>query len=461
VAEQLFHQLVPEGPNVTPTVGVDTVWGELVAAIAASPAKDRLFWSLKERDVADNRHRARLRIQETAVAIFNICLRNRLFTPRINGAGRFYQVPNAAFIPPFASSDGMVNADATTWAQGKLHRLDAPDEFRWIAAGRYALLLTENEAAAIREQARRMIAEGEREHRLETQDRILDRARRGEITAREAEAEAERRGLGKLASCPPAEDFDPCKRPAWTLPMALAWIAWRSFDEVREWDSEYRDACLEWRTSTDGPEGRRLQRRDAATVWEFECMGYLRVSELEGGATERELDVDLPKRTKAALWAALRAGKGITADGIPGGGPRRPIPAIQWEDLESFERNGGRDALCFHHAPDRVAYERVRITQAQILARWPPTDTKAEKSSPDTNPEAVTAPIEPLPKSGRPSIGRDKTMIWLVANPQDAERLTNKRIALLLGVSDRTVERAKKTLRGDASDKMDRQNRQN
>ena len=29
------------------------------------------------------------------------------------------------------------------------------------------------------------------------------------------------------------------RKPQWTLPMTLAWIGWRSFEEVREWDADY------------------------------------------------------------------------------------------------------------------------------------------------------------------------------------------------------------------------------
>jgi hypothetical protein len=440
VAEPQFHQLVPEDPRVVPTVGVDAVWSDLVAAIKASPAKDRLFWSYAEKEVAENEHTARLRVQETAVAVLNVCLRNRLFVPRINGGDRFYRVPNEAFVPPFWSAHGLPNADALTWSGGVLYRIDAAKAFQWIAAGRYALLLTEGEAAVIRDAARQMIAEEEREHRREAGERILDRARRGEISAREAEMEAKRQGLDELASRPSAEEFDPRKRPAWTLPMALAWIAWRSFDEVREWDSDYRGQCWVWTTSNSHPEGRRLKRREAATVWEFECMGYLRQAERESEATDREFDSDMAKRVKAELWAALREGAGITADGIPGGNVRRqPIPSIEWEDLESHERSGGRDALRFRLAPDPTAYSQVRIPQAQIITRWPERRADAARAAPFA--EASSGGFG-RPRLGRPSM-QAMIISWLGENRREAASLTDKEIARKLGASPKTVQRAK------------------
>ena len=437
MTEPPFHQLVPEEPDLVPTVRIDAVWNDLIAAIEASPARKRLFAMYSEREVAKNQHTVRLEVQETAVAFLNICLRHAMFTPRIDGGARFYRVPAEAFVPPF-ESHGLPNADANTWARGALHRLDAAKPFQWIAAGGYALLLTENEASIVREWVRTHIADEEREHRLTARDRILDRARRGEMSAREAEVEATQQGLGELASRPPADDFDPRNRPAWTLPMALAWIAWRSYDEVREWDSEYRDKCLVWTTSNDHTEGRRLKRRDPATVWEFECMGYLRQAEHDSCDSDLTWDVDRPKRAKGELWAALRDGDGITADGIPRNGAKRlPIPSIEWEDLR--DHASGLEALRYHHSPHESAYAKVRIPRAQIVARWP-ADTEAEDEAPRTGPPdlqpAVRRPIGRPPKQGI-------VVDWMIENPIEAAKLSNKEIALKCYVNSRTVERAK------------------
>jgi hypothetical protein len=51
---------------------------------------------------------------------------------------------------------------------------------------------------------------------------------RGEMTPADAESEAKRQGLGKLASEPDPNDYDPMREPFWTLPMTVAWIAYRA-----------------------------------------------------------------------------------------------------------------------------------------------------------------------------------------------------------------------------------------
>src|SRR4051812_29005411 len=77
-------------------------------------------------------------------------------------------------------------------------------------------------------------------------DVLIDRVRRGELTPQQAEDEAARKGFGPIASKPDPINFDPAKMPWWTLPMALAWIAWRSLELVRDSCAEYRENWLEW-----------------------------------------------------------------------------------------------------------------------------------------------------------------------------------------------------------------------
>ena len=77
-------------------------------------------------------------------------------------------------------------------------------------------------------------------------DRLIRRVRIGEITPEEAEAEAERQGFGPLETKPDPVDFDPSQMPNWSVPMALAWIAWRTIEAVREHCADYREKCLLW-----------------------------------------------------------------------------------------------------------------------------------------------------------------------------------------------------------------------
>ena len=84
---------------------------------------------------------------------------------------------------------------------------------------------------------------------LSARDELLERARNGEITPKEAEAEAYRMGMAPLAGRPADNQFDPRGKPRWSLSMALAWIVWRDFDQVRQRDIEYRTECWNWQPS--------------------------------------------------------------------------------------------------------------------------------------------------------------------------------------------------------------------
>jgi hypothetical protein len=80
----------------------------------------------------------------------------------------------------------------------------------------------------------------------DARDLLIHRVRIGELQPEEAEAEAEGQGLGPLATKPNPIDFHPSGLPDWSLPMALAWIAWRTTEAVREHCADYREKCLLW-----------------------------------------------------------------------------------------------------------------------------------------------------------------------------------------------------------------------
>src|SRR5262249_18960130 len=104
-------------------------------------------------------------------------------------------------------------------------------------------------------------------------DDLISKVGRGELTPDEAEAEAKRRGLGALSHAPDPETFNPMGEAWWTLPMALAWIAWRTPRHVCWFWDAYRLQCLdwhfrEWGSGLDGPvrAGHFLEQRRPATL---------------------------------------------------------------------------------------------------------------------------------------------------------------------------------------------------
>jgi len=80
----------------------------------------------------------------------------------------------------------------------------------------------------------------------DARDILIDRVRRGSLSPEEAETEAAKQGFGPLATVPDPLEFDPDEMAWWSLPMAVAWIAWRDASSVRENCAEYREKWLIW-----------------------------------------------------------------------------------------------------------------------------------------------------------------------------------------------------------------------
>src|SRR5262245_36121248 len=79
-----------------------------------------------------------------------------------------------------------------------------------------------------------------------TRDSLFDAVRYGKMTPEEAVNLAKLYGLPPLAPQPNRADYKALEQGWWSLPMTIAWIAWRSPAEVAEvWDA-YRLQCSDW-----------------------------------------------------------------------------------------------------------------------------------------------------------------------------------------------------------------------
>ena len=213
---------------------------------------------------------------------------------------------------------------------------------------------------------------------LSERDELLERARNGEITPREAEAEAGRLGLGPLASHPADYEFDPRATSRWSLSMSLAWILWRDFGEVRKWDNAYRAECRNWQASNfpllvDGGAPIEVVRR--FTVVQLHPTSSV-LFELHGAVGLMPRGQLSPSRSpavaKAELWAALADAR-LVAEGIPASGSARvDVPAREWTDLENVtdgELNG--EYFRYRHQPHGRAYSDIVWRRDDLVSLWP------------------------------------------------------------------------------------------
>ena len=208
-----------------------------------------------------------------------------------------------------------------------------------------------------------------------TRDLLIHRVRIGEITPDEAEAAADRDGFGPLATKPDRIDFDPAQMPYWSLPMALAWIAWRSAGEVREHCADYRENCLRWFPGSwnvptndgkeferiDGYELRPLRRSTAVRLSLVEL--YLKSTKTLPPTCQMTI-----AKAEKELFRALAAG-GLVAVAKDDAGKVVEIPQREWPYLELFEEQEvdvlKRDAL---HA--KPAFTDIKLSQQDLRRLW-------------------------------------------------------------------------------------------
>lgn len=204
-------------------------------------------------------------------------------------------------------------------------------------------------------------------------DELFDQLKYGKIDPATAEAEARRLGLDPLQPVVDLSRFDPAREVQWTLPMAVAWIAYRSLDNVRNSWNAYREQCWDWfhrkwRLGPDGEifEGWVLEQRRPETMARL----------LIGDEFQRDVGRDpkssmTAREAKDALWIALKTDC-FRATGVDQEtGQRVQIVPFSWYELEVFEERG-RDEVRLNAlgvtGPNR--YRDVLVSSSTIRGLW-------------------------------------------------------------------------------------------
>ncbi len=213
---------------------------------------------------------------------------------------------------------------------------------------------------------------GEQEARRD----LLEKVKAGELSPVCADERARQRSLGSLSNIIPPEEQWPTGRSHWSLTMVLAWIAWRSYSEVREWDGGYLAQCRRWAPRPPNPpssSGHGLCRRRPPNFQQFGKWGQRRFGPWQAGSDGRPLG-GLAREPECALGdlrAASVAGE-VVAVGIPKEGGRRvQIPAHEWLDLEVSVDAAGLEVFSLGQEPSVAIYTDVLWPRPAIVARWP------------------------------------------------------------------------------------------
>lgn len=205
-------------------------------------------------------------------------------------------------------------------------------------------------------------------------DILIDKVRRGQIAPEEAEQEAERLGFGPLATKPDPGEFNPDALHWWSLPMAVAWIAWRNSASVREHCAEYARQCFYWIPgSWNVPinNGTEFARIDG---YELKALGPPNSCRISFVETYLDSVRSLPATTQMKvaeaenqLFAALGAGR-LVAVAKNAEGHVVEIPKREWPYLKLFVE-GESDVL--KHAPlERAAFSEMKFERDLLKQIW-------------------------------------------------------------------------------------------
>lgn len=206
-------------------------------------------------------------------------------------------------------------------------------------------------------------------NKQDQREQLFERAKHGEISGDEADVEAIRLGLGSLSSRPGPDAYRPEAEKHWTLPMAVAWIAYLDLDEVRQWSAPFRAECWHWiwqrwRVGFDGPvhEGWHLEQRSTPSL------ALLSIGEAVDAAEDDVPKATSVKQAREALWMALREGFFVSSGIDSQTGRRVEIPALEWHELVPVLGKGERDEV--RHGLLGHGYSDVLLPSAAILGFW-------------------------------------------------------------------------------------------
>ena len=214
--------------------------------------------------------------------------------------------------------------------------------------------------------------------------KLLQQVKAGVLAPQEANDEAARLKFGTLSRDIPMDEYHPRARSRWTLSMVLAWITWRSYSEVREWDAAYLPRCRYWapvslqdeQPTPTRQRGFGLCRRRPPTLKKFEAWGDRRFGPWIPAANGGRLVMQSceAENAKPALWRALLTGM-MHAEAIkPGGGARVVIPAHEWQDLAVGQTASEEEILVCRHEPKQPAYRDVTLPFAEVRQCWKPNE---------------------------------------------------------------------------------------
>jgi hypothetical protein len=247
-------------------------------------------------------------------------------------------------------------------------------------------------------------SEASSEECFDRRSEIIRLARYGKISPEEAEAEAASMGWKPFALQAEMPALDPMRESRWTITMAVAWIAWRDLDLVRNNSFKFPGECWHWLfrewNESNNSETDELTPQAGWFLESWSEPTTIRLLILEHGF-ERRSDLPSTARLPVAeaereLWEAL-GDERLAAAALDSNGRPVEVPAREWSYLKLFE-DGKRDVLKYDAHDRGCPYTGVKLKRDDLLRLWPATPpAQAQPTSHVVEPQM----LEPVTKPGR------------------------------------------------------------
>ena len=209
-----------------------------------------------------------------------------------------------------------------------------------------------------------------------SRDEVIERVKRGQMTPDQAEAWAAERAklVGENFEKPFAEErtfnhYDPREDTFWSLPMAAAWIIWRTYEDVLKVAPSRGQRCKAW-------------HKNGANSYDLYFPRDWTLSDVYVAGAQDD-DAERIRRTNEALDARKKLRNqlergGLVAFGINAEGERKEIPAVGWQDI-SLDNLANS---VFGAKSRRLLYSDVSVPQNQVMDYFKTRDELEAQSVP-------------------------------------------------------------------------------
>jgi hypothetical protein len=214
------------------------------------------------------------------------------------------------------------------------------------------------------------------ETEFDERNEIISLVRHGTMTPEQAEAHALAKGWEPFATRPEMPAFDPMRESRWTIAMAIAWIAWRDDELVRQNSLKFSSECWDWvwrKWNQPTNAGTEFTLRAGWFLEQWNEPTAIRLLIQEVGLKRRN---SLPEtarlsvaKAEEVLWEALGV-ECLVAEALDANGRPTAVPAREWSYLKLFEERK-RDVIKYDALDRTPPYTEVKFKRVDVLRLWP------------------------------------------------------------------------------------------